>query len=141
MTAIQPETVWFNEIKLSNGEEVSLSYPANHTQGKRAVGGKLFVTNLRIAFAPNRLDAKMGGNTWEVAHADFASADTVKPQLRISEIFSGALRTRLAIHTGHSEVQCFVVRKPELAAREINTAIHGQAEGGGGPAAPCAEST
>ena len=128
MTAIKPENAWFNEIQLLDGEEPILSYPANHTQGKRAVGGKLFITSCRIAFAPNRLDAKMGGDSWEMRISNFCSAGTDNPRVRISEIFSGALRTRLSIHSEKGEVQYFVVGKPEAVASEIGDAIHQQAE-------------
>lgn len=128
MTAIKPENAWFNEIQLSDQEEVMLSYPANHTQGKRAVGGKLFVTNCRLAFAPNRIDANMGGETWELPLSDFTSAGTDKPRIRITEIFSGAWRTRLAIHDQGGGVQYFVVGNPEKVSGELSSAILTQAE-------------
>ena len=105
MTAIKPENAWFNEVQLSDGEEVILSYPSNHTQGKRAVGGKLFVTNYRIAFAPNRIDANMGGMTIEMPLSEITSIGTDKPHIRITEIFSGAWRTRLAIHRQNEGVE------------------------------------
>ena len=128
MTTIKPENAWFNEIQLSEREEIILSYPANHTQGKRAVGGKIFVTNCRLAFAPNRIDANMGGRTWEMPLSDFISAGTDKPHIRITEIFSGAWRTRLAIHGQVGGVQYFVVGIPEKVSSEITTAILTQAE-------------
>ena len=128
MTAIKPQNAWFNEIKLSEREEVMLSYPANHTQGKRAVGGKLFVTNYRLAFAPNRIDANMGGNAWELPLSDFTSVDTEKPRLRITEIFSGAWRTRLAVHARLGGVEYFVVSDPQQVSGEISKAILTQAE-------------
>lgn len=131
MTFIQPENAWFNEIKPSDDEEVLISYPANHSQGKRAVGGKLFVTNRRIAFAPNRLDTNLGGDFWEMPIIDFDSAGTVKPTIRITEIFSGALRTRLVIYASNDGIDYFVVDNPELAASEIYAVIYEQAEQGG----------
>lgn len=128
MTAIKPENAWFNEIQLSELELVMLSYPANHTQGKRAVGGKLFVTNCRLAFAPNRIDANMGGKTWEMPLSDFKTADTDKPRLRITEIFSGAWRMRLAVHAQLGGVEYFVVRNPQKISGEISRAILSHAE-------------
>jgi len=130
MTAIKPETAWFNQIQLSEGEAVLLSYPANHTQGKRAVGGKLFVTNCRLAFAPNRIDANLGGEAWELPLSDFANAGTDAQSTRITEIFSGAVRTRLAIHAKGGGVQYFVVRSPQKVSGEISTAILTQADSG-----------
>ena len=123
MTAIKPENAWFNQIQLSDREEVMLSYPANHTRGKRAVGGKLFVTNCRIAFAPNRIDVTMGGGTWEIQLTDFASAGTDRPRRQIAEIFSGAWRTRLAIHALGGEVHYFVVENPGKVANKLTSAI------------------
>lgn len=127
MTAIKPENAWFNQLQLSEREKVLLSYPANHTQGKRAVGGKLFVTNGRIAFAPNRIDANLGGYTWEIPLSDYASAGTDKPRLRITEIFSGAWRTRLVIHASGGGVEYFVVGNPEKVAGELSAAVLTQA--------------
>jgi hypothetical protein len=140
MTAIKPENAWFNQIQLSDCEEILLSYPANHTQGKRAVGGKLFVTNYRLAFAPNRIDANMGGETWELRLSDFASAGTDKPRIHIIEIFSGAWRTRLAIHAKGGEVQYFVVGNPQKVSGELSKAILTQAEHGDGGKASSATS-
>ena len=127
MTAIKTENAWFNDIQLSELEEVMLSYPANHTQGKRAVGGKLFVTNCRLAFAPNRIDANMGGKTWEMPLSDFKTADTDKPRLRITELFSGAWRKRLAVHAQLGGVEYFVVGNPQKVSGEISRAILTQA--------------
>jgi len=128
MTAIKPENAWFNEVQLSDGEEIILSYPANHTQGKRAVGGKLFITNCRIAFAPNRIDANTGGGAMEMPLLEVTSVGTDKPRIRITEIFSGAWRTRLAIYSQNVEGDFFVVFNPETVAGEINTAIQTLAE-------------
>lgn len=137
MTAIKPENTWFNQIQLSDREAVLLSYPANHTQGKRAVGGKLFITNCRLAFAPNRIDANMGGKTWELRLSDFTSAVTDKPRIQITEIFSGAWRTRLAIHAKGGEVQYFVVGNPQKVSGELSAAIQTHAEHvEGGKASP-----
>lgn len=131
MTAIRPENAWFNGIELLDREKVARSYPANHTQGKRAVGGKLFVTNLRLAFVPNRIDSNLGGKTWELPLSEFVSAGTDKPRLRITEIFSGAWRTRLAIHVHGGGSQYFVVGNPEKVSGEIGSTLLAQAEQAG----------
>jgi hypothetical protein len=136
MTAIKPDNAWFNQIQLMDHEEITLSYPANHTQGKRAVGGKLFVTNMRLAFAPNRIDANLGGKTWELPLTNFASTGTDKPRVSILEIFSGALRTRLSIQSNHGILQYFVVSNPQKVAADISSAIqiHAEQDGTGQPA-------
>lgn len=128
MTAIKPENARFNEVQLSDGEEVILSYPSNHTQGKRAVGGKLFVTNHRIAFVPNRVDANMGGKATEMPLSKITLIGTDKPHFGLTEIFSGAWRTRLASH-GRNEVgDFFVVGNPNAVAGEITSTTQALAE-------------
>lgn len=131
MTEIKSENFWFNEVQLSDGEEVILTFPSNHTQGMRAVGGKLFVTKCRIAFAPNRIDANLGGKPMEILLSEIDSIGTDAPRIRITEIFSGAWRTRLAIQRRNKVTDFFVVGCPETVASQINKAIRIQAEQGG----------
>ena len=128
MTAIKPEDAWFNRIEQHPGEHILLSYPANHTQGKRAVGGKIFVTNYRIAFAPNRAEVGMGGKTMEFPVANITEVATDKPHYRITEIFSGAWRKRLAVASREPDSQneradFFVVSRPDKVAEEVRAAI------------------
>ena len=131
MTAIKPENAWFNQIELLDGEEIVLSYPSNHSQGKRAVGGKLFVTNQRIAFAPNRFDANLGGLAFDIPLSMVTSITTDPPRIRLVEIFSGALRTRLAIHGGIDQVNFFVVSHPEIVVNQITLGLKKISEQGG----------
>ena len=124
MTTITRENIWFNKVQLSEDEELILSFPANHTQGKRAVGGKLFITNTRMAFAPNRIDANLRGQAMELSIPAIVRVDTAKPVFRITEIFSGAIRIRLSIHTNDKYIHYFVVGKPKSVADKINTALN-----------------
>ena len=119
---------WFTDLELAEGEEVICSFPANHTQGKRAVGGKLFVTNQRVAFTPNRMEIKMRGRGMEMALSDITSIGTVKPRIRITEIFSGAWRTRLSISRRCDDDAYFVVPKPADTANEIKLTLERLAE-------------
>lgn len=123
MTTIKPENIWFNQIDLFDGEEIVLSYPTNHSQGKRAVGGKLFVTNQRIAFAPNRFDATRGGLAFDIPLSRVTLISIDPPHMRVVEIFSGALRTRLAIHAGIDQVHFFVVSQPDIVRNQITLAL------------------
>src|SRR5205823_1300502 len=53
------------ESPLLGPNEVAVwSGPANRTQGWRAVGGKLFVTDQRVVFIPHSFDRKTGGSGW-----------------------------------------------------------------------------
>ena len=128
MTTIKTENGWFNQIDLLDGEEVVLSYPSNHSQGKRAVGGKLFLTNQRVAFAPNRFDANQGGLAFDIPLSRITSIATDSPRIRLSEIYSGALRTRLAIHGGIDQVNFFVVSHPDIVVSQITMALKRIAE-------------
>ena len=66
-------SLWIPDAKMVEGETVDFASLANAFQGRRAVGGRLTVTNKRIIFVPNRLDALLGGkdlalNRSEVIH-------------------------------------------------------------------------
>lgn len=122
-TKMTPGNIWFNQLDLGEGEMILVSYPANHSQGKRAVGGKIFVTNRRIAFVPNRLDALLWGRSIELPLAKVTSISTVPPRIRLGEIFSGALRSRLVIRGRVEDGDYFVVSNPQLTASQIEGSI------------------
>lgn len=124
---IESQASEFNEMQ-TDGEVVIQSFPANHTQGKRAVGGKLILTNRRLAFVPHRMELNMGGKMWELVLSDFSTAGIDKPRWKISEIFSGAWRTRMAIHAQVGEVQYFVVGSAIKVSQELSMAILTQKE-------------
>lgn len=104
------EDMWFNKPNLNDSEMVELAYPANHTQNNwRAVGGKLFITNQRILFVPNKIDDKLGGEPVEITH-DQVSAFFVKGKsISIKELFSGGLVDRLGIRLADGTEHSFVV--------------------------------
>ena len=134
MIVTKPANFWFNDLQPSEGEQILISYPANHTQGKRAVGGKLFVTNHRIAFAPNRIDAQIGGLPIEIPISEITSVSTDKPRFSITEVFSGAFRTRLAIHRQPMCSEFFVVSTPTDTASHIQRIIKKAEQGRDGDA-------
>jgi hypothetical protein len=58
---------WFKAPRLNVGEVVQWSVRANRLQDGRAVGGKLFLTTTHLRFAPNILDAVLGGRSWDAS--------------------------------------------------------------------------
>ena len=52
-------------LSLFPDEHELLMVRASHTQGHRAVGGKLYVTNLRLVFVAHGIDRATGGHKWE----------------------------------------------------------------------------
>lgn len=128
MIAIETEDLWFNRPVLSGEETVVASYPANHTQGKRAVGGKLFLTPRRLIFVPNRMDAVLGGKTWDAAVETVLTISRDRPHIHIMEIFSGALRSRLAVSTSSGAREFFVVNGLDRVIADLTGHIEARQE-------------
>jgi hypothetical protein len=132
MVAIKRENAWFNGPVLDENEAVLASYRANHTQGNRAVGGKLFLTNRRLVFVPNRVDAKTGGRTWEASVDAVQAIGRAGPHFNVLEIFSGALRSRLVVSTTSGGSEFFRVNGLDRVEAEVRDYIQKKkAEQGG----------
>ena len=59
--------IWIARPALSETEAVVWQQLANRTQSaNRAVGGRLYLTDTRLVFEPNRVDAATGGSRWSV---------------------------------------------------------------------------
>src|SRR5262245_59639494 len=94
------------------------TYPANRSQGFRAVGGHLLLTDQRVVFYPHGLDSATGGKGWE---CELASVSIVCMTARGFNPFNGSLRPRLQIDAnGVSEY--FVVNKGFAIVDEIKRA-------------------
>ena len=94
------------------------TYRANRSQGSRAVGGHLLLTNQRLLFSPHRFDSATGGDNWE---CDLASITGVGLAARGRNPFDGSLRRRLKVECGGA-TDYFVVSKAESIASAIRTA-------------------
>ncbi len=105
-------------------EKFVASYPANRTQGKRAVGGGLHLTTRRILFCPNAIDRSLGGKPWECAHADISGVGVEPKRFSLLELFSGAFANRLRLHLGE-RVELFVIRDPAARVDELNELLGG----------------
>lgn len=101
--------LWVRKPELEAREHVRWSRFANRTQSKhRAVGGRLFLTEHRLLFEPNRFDALTGGGSFCIHLRDVVSVDVEPPGT--GNVFSGGLlRPRLRLDFQHADPELFVV--------------------------------
>ncbi|MFE3545157.1 hypothetical protein ACFXK0_19535 [Nocardia sp. NPDC059177] len=71
------------------------------------MGGRLHLTETRLLFVPNHLDAVTGGKRWETPLAQLRALGRHEPD---GGLFSGGLRTRLRIDTD-TGTELFVINK------------------------------
>lgn len=102
---------------LPNEREIA-TYRANRTQGSRAVGGQLLLTNLRLVFCPHKLDNATGGSGWECMLAAVRSTG-MSP--RGFNPFNGSVRRRLQIECDVG-IEYFVVNSVTTIAEAIERA-------------------
>lgn len=108
---------WVPQPRLNSSESLRWKQAANRTQGGRSVGGRLFITNERLVFQPNRFDSVTGGRSWSVGLSGIAGVRArQRAEPLLSEgLFSGGIRKRLQLDLTSGETELFVVnRLPEL---------------------------
>ena len=115
---------WLVKVNSLNGEKVRFALLANRSQSsKRAVGGKLFVTNKRCIFTPHLLDYYTGGKICELPLDEIGF---VGVQPAGGDTFGGGLRSRLRIeHT--NGIELFVVNKLSDVIANLQVLIAGNA--------------
>ncbi|MFN8022090.1 MAG: hypothetical protein U0Q03_11235 [Acidimicrobiales bacterium] len=91
---------------------------ANRSQGSRAVGGHLLLTNQRVLFYAHRLDSSTGGKNWA---CDLSSITNVGLAERGRNPFDGSMRRRLRIEF-EGAIELFVVNGAESIAEAIRSA-------------------
>ncbi|MFC6013473.1 hypothetical protein [Nocardia lasii] len=106
--------LWIGSPALDASEHVVWEQLANRTQGRRAVGGRLHLTETRLLFVPNHLDAATGGKRWETRVSEVRGIGKEAPD---GGLFSGGLRTRLRLDTDKG-TELFVIGEiDEVIAR------------------------
>lgn len=111
---------WLTKIEALEGETEIFSVLANRTQStNRAVGGKLFVTNRRLLFAPHLFDAVLGGETRAILLSEIAA---VSKQEAAGDTFGGGLRSRLRIDL-KSGAEFFIVNKLDQLIEKLQSHI------------------
>ena len=114
--------IWLKSPGLLDHETVRWKKFANRTQGNRAVGGCLYLTERRLIFEPNRFDAVTKGRSWSAWLKSIESVGTEAPN---GYGFSGGLRTRLRLDLDDGHSECFVVNGVQDVITELDRAIQG----------------
>ena len=113
---------WFGPPpELAADETWVAHYAANRSQGRRAVGGGLHFTTRRVLFSPNRIDARLGGESWSCALTEIASLGIQPGRLALADLFSGGLRARLRINR-----DLFVIGSPATKLAELQSLVAAQ---------------
>ena len=97
------------------------TYRANRTQGARAVGGHLLLTDQRLLFYPHKLDSSTGGKNWE---CPLKSISDLRMSARGFNPFNGSMRRRLQIDRAGATT-FFVVSRGEVIIAAIREAAEG----------------
>ena len=116
--------VWIPNVSVDEDETVKFTRLANVFQGRRAVGGRVTVTNRRFLFVPNRFDSLLGGRRVSFERSDLKSA-------RINVAGKSAARKRgiNAMLNDQVEIEstigsvAVVVGDPELLVEELNGSL------------------
>jgi hypothetical protein len=115
---------WLAKVDPLKGERVRFALLANRSQSsKRAVGGKLFVTNKRCVFTPHLLDFYTGGKICEFPLSEIGC---VGVQPAGGDTFGGGLRDRLRIEHSNG-IELFVVNKLSQVIASLQTLTAGNA--------------
>lgn len=105
-------------LSLLPGERVIARWFASHTRGQITIGGRLWLTDRRVAFVPNPMERLMHFGTWS-CRLDSVTAVGIAD--REPHPFNGALRRSLAI-THDDTTEYFVVNEVGDKVERIETA-------------------
>jgi len=133
-------TAWFGPLPdLFDGEHWVAHHAANRTQGKRAVGGGLHVTNRRVLFSPNAIDSRLGGRSWSCALTDILAIGVEPRRFSLLELFSGGLAERMRLELRDGTRELFVIRKPAERIDELRALLDAAGPGAHVAASPLPE--
>ena len=126
--------LWHGGFPLNEGESVLYAKRANRTAGRRAVGGRLVVTDQRIAFVPNQFEKHVSPRlelvegSWVADRDDVDDLRLAPRQIKLSTIFSGEWRTGIWVDVRSGAGQRFLVPRPTQAVAEIREALSGSGD-------------
>jgi hypothetical protein len=106
-------------LVLHPGEQVLETFRANRSQGWRAVGGRLVLTDRRLVFVPHAVERATGGKVWE---QPLTSMTTVSLAARGWGPLDGSLRRRVMVASG-DERSYFVVGKASDVIAKVQAAL------------------
>jgi ATP-dependent RNA circularization protein (DNA/RNA ligase family) len=100
------------EPTFEEGEEVRWEARANRFQQKfRSIGGRVYLTDRRLVFAPNKFEQKIGGRTWSARLSDLDRA------------FVRGLLKNVRVVANDGAMQRFVIWPRVESAATIDAAI------------------
>jgi hypothetical protein len=109
---------------LESGETIRQSWLANRAQSEyRAVGGRLYLTNLRLAFEPHVVEVALGGKGHSLLLTSIASVGLQPGEFGLAHLFDGGLRTRLRVDMKSGAPEYFVVENVEEIQRLLSEAV------------------
>lgn len=116
---------WVGVPAVAQGETLLWNFAANREQTiNRSVGGRLFVTQHRLIFQPNRLDVLFQAESWSAELADIREVG--KSPRRPTIPFLGrtaANRNRLKIVQAGGDVDLFVVNHLDSLVERLTAAL------------------
>jgi hypothetical protein len=110
---------WLPKPNLEQGERLIWSVSGNRMQGPRPVGGRLFVTDRRVIFAPNLGEKLLKGKRWEFPRSAI-EALTISGQGR--DLSEGGLRRRITITTVDGE-HSFLIAHADRVVTHLREAL------------------
>ncbi len=113
-----PLGIWVPEPDLQPQETVLATINANRTQGRRAVGGRLFLTTTHLRFVAHRFDRMLGGRDLAILRREISSA-SVADRSGVGDVFAGGTRRRLQVDARGS-VELFVVNRLDQVVVRFN---------------------
>jgi hypothetical protein len=107
------------EPLFEEGEEVRWEARANHVQQRvRSVGGRIYLTDRRLVFAPNKFEEKVAGRPWSASLSDLDCA-----------FVKGLMKTVCVVGVD-GETHRFVIWPRSKSAATIDAAIQVARTGG-----------
>lgn len=116
---------WIGEPALTFGEQILWRRLANRQQGPyRSMGGRLFVTDRRVIFLPNRVDKVTGGQSWSRDLTDIARVEVEPRHYGIPFVTKDVgLRRRLRVEGRDGTIEIFLVNRVKHAVARLEAAI------------------
>jgi len=113
------------EIALLGGEEVRWQHAAQRKASPIAAGGKLFLTDRRLLWAPNWYFARLGMDTVELSLGALTAVEELNGRFDnvLSSLVSGGADGRFRVETADGRAETWASSAAEEATERIRTAI------------------
>jgi hypothetical protein len=109
--------------KLQAGETIRETWMVNRTQGFRAVGGRLYLTDRRLAFVPHVVDSFFHADPRSLDLDKITAVTTEPGEVAFAHLFDGGLRDRLRIESTGSEPDFYVINNLEKVMETLSAAV------------------